>query len=188
MRPVPSSRRRHASAQRRDPQSKLGSLNAEQRLAFDVLPIKQFAAHRSERCSRIRRQPGPYDLARVPRFMIFAMARRALGERADSMLRMRSIYAQSLYLDATGATLDDVRESVETLEDTERTARRVLSGAHPLVVDIGDEYRDAQAAFCARETLRPRTTTSPSPKPASHGRCRRTISLYSPRNALAATV
>ena len=59
MRPVASSRRRHASAQRRDPQSKLGSLNAEQRLAFDVLPIKQFAAHRSERCSRIRRQPGP---------------------------------------------------------------------------------------------------------------------------------
>ena len=52
-------------------------------------------------------------------------------------------------------TLDDLREAVTTLEDTERTARRVLGGAHPLVVDIGDEYRDAQAAFCARETLRP---------------------------------
>ena len=72
MRPVASSRRRHASAQRRDTQSKLGSLNAEQRLAFDVLPIKQFAAHRSDRCSRIRRQPGPYDLARVPRFITLA--------------------------------------------------------------------------------------------------------------------
>ena len=33
MRPVASSLLRHASAQRRDPQSKLGSLNAEQRLA-----------------------------------------------------------------------------------------------------------------------------------------------------------
>ena len=51
--------------------------------------------------------------------------------------------------------VDDLREAVTTLEDTERTARRVLGGAHPLVVDIGDEYRDAQAAFCARETLRP---------------------------------
>ena len=32
--------------------------------------------------------------------------------------------AQSLYLDAD-ATLDDLREAVTTLEDTERTARRV---------------------------------------------------------------
>ena len=80
------------------------------------------------------------------------MARRALGERADSMLRMRSIYAQSLYLDATGATLDDVRESVETLEDTERTARRVLGGAHPVVGSIEIFLRNARAALAARET------------------------------------
>ena len=30
-----------------------------------------------------------------------------------------------------GATLDDLREAVTTLEETERTARRVLGGAHP---------------------------------------------------------
>ena len=30
-----------------------------------------------------------------------------------------------------GATLDDLREAVTTLEDTERIARRVLGGAHP---------------------------------------------------------
>ena len=59
MRPVASSRRRQALAQRFESQSKLGSLEAEQRLAFDVWPAKQFAAHRSERCSRIRRRPGP---------------------------------------------------------------------------------------------------------------------------------
>ena len=30
-----------------------------------------------------------------------------------------------------GSTLDDLREAVTTLEDAERTARRVLGGAHP---------------------------------------------------------
>ena len=82
------------------------------------------------------------------------IARRILGEGNELTLTMRWIYAEALYKDP-GATLDDLREAVTTLEDTERTARRVLGGAHPLVVDIGDEYRDAQAAFCARETLRP---------------------------------
>ena len=37
-------------------------------------------------------------------------------------------YAQALYKDP-GATLDDLREAVAELEDTERTARRVLGGA-----------------------------------------------------------
>ena len=43
---------------------------------------------------------------------------------------MREYYAEVLYMDA-GATLDDLREAVTTLEETERTARRVLGGAHP---------------------------------------------------------
>ena len=34
------------------------------------------------------------------------------------------------------ATLDDLREAVTTLEDTERIARRVLGGAHPITEDI----------------------------------------------------
>ena len=38
-----------------------------------------------------------------------------------------------------------------TLEDTERIARRVLGGAHPLTVDIERELRNAQAALRARE-------------------------------------
>ena len=82
------------------------------------------------------------------------VARRVLGDSNDITLRMRWTYARALYEDPA-ATLDDLREAVTTLEDAERTARRVLGGAHPLVVDIGDEYRDAQAAFCACETLRP---------------------------------
>ena len=48
----------------------------------------------------------------------------------------------ALYLD-TGATLDDLREAVTTLEDTERTARRVLGGAHPLTKSIELALRKA---------------------------------------------
>ena len=49
-------------------------------------------------------------------------------------------------------TLDDLREAVATLEDTERTARRVLSGAHPLTEVLQDEFRCARAALRARAT------------------------------------
>jgi len=44
-----------------------------------------------------------------------------------------------------GATLDDVREAVTTLEETARIARRVLGGAHPLTTQIEDDLRDARA-------------------------------------------
>ena len=65
-------------------------------------------------------------------------------------LQMRWIYARALCLD-TGATLDDVREAVTTLEDAERTARRVLGGAHPLTECIEDALRLSRAARRARE-------------------------------------
>ena len=57
----------------------------------------------------------------------------------------------ALYGD-TGATLDDLREAVTTLEDTERTARRVLGGAHPLAATIEYHMRYSRAALRARET------------------------------------
>ena len=79
------------------------------------------------------------------------VARRVLGENDDLTLRMRWIYAQSLYLD-DDATLDDLREAVTTLEDTERTARRVLGGAHPLFVFFGGYLRQSRAILAARET------------------------------------
>ena len=52
---------------------------------------------------------------------------------------------------ADGATIDDVREAVTTLEDTERTARRVLGGAHPDTMRIEKSLREARAALRARE-------------------------------------
>ena len=62
--------------------------------------------------------------------------------------------AAALYFDK-GATLNDLREAVATLQDSERIARRVLGGAHPLTVDIEGELREVRAALRARETTPP---------------------------------
>ncbi|CAH0377848.1 unnamed protein product [Pelagomonas calceolata] len=78
------------------------------------------------------------------------VARRALGESDEITLKMRWMYALALYRDS-GATFDDLREAVETLEETERTARRVLGGAHPSVAGIERSLRSAQAVLRARE-------------------------------------
>ena len=58
---------------------------------------------------------------------------------------MRWYYADALYED-DGATLEDLREAVNTLEETERTARRVLSSAHPITVGVERNLRNAQEA------------------------------------------
>ena len=63
---------------------------------------------------------------------------------------LRWIYADALYMDP-GATLDDLREAVTTLEEMEPIARRVLGGAHPLTTGIETALRDARAALDARE-------------------------------------
>ena len=67
---------------------------------------------------------------------------------------MRLNYARALYND-DAATLDDLREAVTTLEDTNRLARRVLGGTHPLseVIEVG--LRQSRAALRARETPSP---------------------------------
>ena len=59
------------------------------------------------------------------------------------------VYALSLYADP-GATLDDLREAVATLEDVARTARRVLGGAHPVAVEIGESLRTARTVLRVR--------------------------------------
>ena len=80
------------------------------------------------------------------------VARRVLGENNEITLKTRAIYAKSLHEDPA-ATLDDLRKAVTTLEDIERTARRVLGGAHPFTTAIEEDLRNACAALCARETL-----------------------------------
>ena len=82
------------------------------------------------------------------------VARRVLGESNEITLKMRLLYAMTLYVDP-GATLEDHREAVTTLEEIGPTARRVLGGAHPLTTGIEDELRNARAALRgvrARET------------------------------------
>ena len=60
-----------------------------------------------------------------------------------------------------GATLDDIREAVTTLEDLERIARRVFGGAHPFTEGMHDRLRLARATLSARET------PSPPPVPSA---------------------
>ena len=92
--------------------------------------------------SSIRRPP------RAPR-----APRDALGVDAilnELGLGMRMNYAVALYRDPS-ATLDDLREAVTTLEDTERIARRVFGGAHPLTITIEGNLQDSRVALRARE-------------------------------------
>ena len=78
------------------------------------------------------------------------VARRVLGDSNDTMLRMRSNHSVALRNDPD-ATLDDLREAVTTLEDTARTARRVMGSAHPRAVQTEVSLRNARAALRARE-------------------------------------
>ena len=71
------------------------------------------------------------------------VARRVFGEGHDVTFRMRWAYAGALYMDEA-ATLDDLREAVTTLEDAERTARRVFGGAHPFVEQVEHFLRESR--------------------------------------------
>ena len=82
------------------------------------------------------------------------VARRVLGENDETTLRARWIYAKTLYLDAD-ATLDDLREAVTTLEETDRIARRVLGGAHPTTEGIELDLQTSRELLAARETQPP---------------------------------
>ena len=79
------------------------------------------------------------------------VARRVQREGDENTLRLRWNYARAL-LEDEGATLDDLREAVTTLQDTDRIARRVLGGAHPLVGAIGRFLQNARSMLRARET------------------------------------
>ncbi len=82
------------------------------------------------------------------------VARRLLEDDDRLTLTMRATYAKALYED-DGATLDDLREAVDTYEDTERTARRVFGGAHPFTGELAEFLREARAVLRARETPSP---------------------------------
>ena len=65
-------------------------------------------------------------------------------------MRTRSVYAEALFYDS-GATLDDLREAVTTLEDGERIARQLLGGTHPLTTGIEKSIQNVRAELAARD-------------------------------------
>ena len=79
------------------------------------------------------------------------VARRVFGESHENMLMMRWLFAEALYK-ADGGTLGHLREAVTTFEEIERTARRVLGGAHPTTKGIERALQEARATF-ARASL-----------------------------------
>ena len=92
--------------------------------------------------------------AKVLLCKIMPVARRVLGESHELMLSMRWNYARALYQN-DDATLGDLCEAVTTLEESERTARRVFGRAHPLTVDIASCLLDVYKILRARETPSP---------------------------------
>ena len=82
------------------------------------------------------------------------VARRVLGETRELTLKMRWLYAMTLYKDP-GATLDGLREAVTTLVEIERTARRVLGSAHPVAAAIESRLLNARAALHSSEAPSP---------------------------------
>ncbi len=78
------------------------------------------------------------------------VARRVLGESHEIMLWIRWTYAKALYKD-DASTLDDLREAVNMLGETARTARRVLGGAHRVAEGTECALQEARAALRARE-------------------------------------
>ena len=91
--------------------------------------------------------------ARVLLRKMIPVARRVLGDSNAITLKMRWTYAGALYED-DDATLDDLREAVMRIEETEWVTRRVLGGAHPLTVAMEESLRRSRAALAAREKSR----------------------------------
>ncbi len=78
------------------------------------------------------------------------VARRNFGDSSDLTLQLRANYAAALYMD-DGATLDDIREAMSTLEEIERIARRVFGGRHPTAVRMVRSLQKARAVLSTRE-------------------------------------
>ena len=83
----------------------------------------------------------------------------AVNESNKTMPKARWSHAEALRKNDS-TTLDDLRESVKTLEGTLRIARRTLGStlAHPLTAGIANELKLSRAALRARE-LSPQVAT-----------------------------
>ena len=77
------------------------------------------------------------------------VARRVLGENHEIMVWMRWTDTRALLNQCS--MLGDLREAVDTAEELETTARRVLGGAHPTTSAIEHHLLAAREALAAHE-------------------------------------
>ena len=90
-----------------------------------------------------------YDEVKTLTRNTLPVARRVFGESAQLTINMRWCYGLALCRD-DGATLDDLREAVTTLEETARISRRVLGGVHPTTGWIELAHQGAYAALARK--------------------------------------
>jgi len=81
------------------------------------------------------------------------VARRVLGDNHEMTLKMRWTYARSLYTDE-GASLDDRREAVATLESVAHSWKRIFGPAHPETPKAQEALEDAREALAASQAVR----------------------------------
>ena len=79
------------------------------------------------------------------------VAQRVLGKEDPLTIKLRWRCAEALYKD-DGATLDELREVMTTLDDAERIARRVLGNLHPTTEGMRRDLQVVRAALAARES------------------------------------
>ena len=77
------------------------------------------------------------------------VARRVLGDSRELTLKMRWLYALALFEDPD-ATLDNLREAVETLESVAPLWKRVFGPAHPETPNLQLALANARKALAAR--------------------------------------
>ena len=90
-----------------------------------------------------------FDEARALLRKVMPVARCVRGKSDDLTLKMRWLYALALYEDPD-ATLEDVREAVETLESVEPLWKRVFGEAHPETPKLQKALANARKALAAR--------------------------------------
>ena len=81
------------------------------------------------------------------------VARRVLGDNHEMTLKMRWNYARVLYLDE-GASLDDRREAVQTLESVAHSWKRIFGPAHPETPKAQEALKYAREALAASQAVR----------------------------------
>jgi len=90
-----------------------------------------------------------FEEAKVLLRKTMPVARRVLGESHRLILKMRWIYALVLYHN-DDATLDELREAVETVESVAPSWKRVFGTAHPETPQVQKALANARAALARR--------------------------------------